>query len=272
MNICYTELRKRPAYLILFLLQGKKKVLFILELRIEGSQKWRLDALLEITSCVFSFPLEPWVDFSIQLCQWENVPLFLEVLDSLPIMWLCLNDFWGNASSPCLNTECALQWILRTGGHLSMSLSLHPLPHPQDSPFRLLQMVKSTSPLHDLGQRVAWNCTICILARRFRDTPWHLACIFILLLQDDSPAKQFIFFLAGIFACRHPQKLSGKLSDPEATQIFWSCSACNGPPHTGALEDSSRSSFSLFPSQGSGCYVFACVLFNVCLYLPALLG
>lgn len=40
-NICYAELRKHPAYLIFFLLQGEKKSLFILELelRIEGSQK-----------------------------------------------------------------------------------------------------------------------------------------------------------------------------------------------------------------------------------------
>lgn len=39
MNIRYAELRERPARLILSLLQGEEKSLFILELRIEGSQK-----------------------------------------------------------------------------------------------------------------------------------------------------------------------------------------------------------------------------------------
>lgn len=42
-KICSTELRKCYAYLILFLFQGPG-TLFILELRIEGLQKWRLDA------------------------------------------------------------------------------------------------------------------------------------------------------------------------------------------------------------------------------------
>lgn len=36
--------------------------------------------MLEITSCVFSFSLEPGVDFSIQRCQWGNVLFFSKVL------------------------------------------------------------------------------------------------------------------------------------------------------------------------------------------------
>lgn len=214
--------QKASCLLNPFPTSGGKKSLFILELRIEGSQKWRLDALLEITSCVFSFPLEPWVDFSIQLCQWGNVPLSLEFLDSLPVVWLCLNAFWGNAGLPCLNTECSLRWILRTGGCLFMSLSP---PSPTMTPrLDYCRWRKALLHLVFLEQffrgELHGNYTRCALAQRFRNTPWHLPGTFILLVQDDSPAKQFIFFLAGIFACRHPQKLSGKLSGPKATQIF----------------------------------------------------
>lgn len=118
---CATQNSEASCLLNPFPTSGKEKSLCILEPRIEGSQKWRLDAVLEITSCVFSFPLEPWVDFSIQLHQWGNVLLFLEFLDSFPSMWLCLNAFWGNASSP-LNTEGSLWWILRTRGHPFRSL------------------------------------------------------------------------------------------------------------------------------------------------------
>lgn len=119
-----------------------KKCLFILGLRFEGSQKWRLDAMLEITSCVFSFWLEPWVDFSIQLCQWGNVLLFLEFLDSLPIMWLCLNAFWGNVSPPCLNTE---HFIIVDSEDWKLSFLIIISPSLHDSPFRWSQSMKGIS-------------------------------------------------------------------------------------------------------------------------------
>ena len=102
-------------------------------------------------------------------------------------------------------------------------MSLSP-PSPHDSPRRLLQMAKGASPLGFLGAILPWRVARhqagCALAQRFRTAPWHLACMFVLLVQDDSPLKQFIFFFADISACRHLRTLSDKLSDPEATQVF----------------------------------------------------
>lgn len=101
-------------------------------------------------------------------------------------------------------------------------MSLSP-PSPHDSLLRLLQMAKGASPLGFLGAILPWRVARhqagCALGQRFRSAPWHLACMFV-LVQDDSPLKQFIFFFADILACRHLQTLSDKLSDPEATQVF----------------------------------------------------
>lgn len=183
-------------------------------------------------------------------------------------MGLCLNAFWGNASSPCLNTECSLWWILRTGGHLFISLSAP----PQDSPFRLLQMVKGISPPCVLGailpRRAAWNHTRCALAQRFRNTPWHLACIFVLLVQDDSPAKQFLLFLASIFACRHPQKLSGKLSGPKAAQIFLIplCLLWDSPHGSSGGNSSKSASVSFHLREVDAMFLPVSYLMYVCIF------
>lgn len=46
--------------------------------------------------CVFSFPLEPRVDFSVHLCQWENVPALSRVLrfttDAVTVSKCCLRN------------------------------------------------------------------------------------------------------------------------------------------------------------------------------------
>lgn len=101
-------------------------------------------------------------------------------------------------------------------------MSLSPPSH--DSPFRLLQMVKGISPPCVLGvilsRRAAWNHARCALARRFRNMPWHLACIFVLLVQDDSPAKQFSFFLlAYLLADTHRSFLASFLV-PKQLRFF----------------------------------------------------
>lgn len=86
------------------------------------------------------------------------------------------------------------------GGNLFRSLSpcsRSPI-HTSDFSFRWSQMVKGTSLLWFLGEilpwRGAWNHNGCALAQRFNNGFWHLECILVLLVQDDSPEKQFMFF------------------------------------------------------------------------------
>lgn len=63
--------------------------------------------------CVFSFPLEPRVDFSVQLCQWENVPALSRVLrftpDAVTVSKCCLRNckfpLFKQCSSCVLRTE-----------------------------------------------------------------------------------------------------------------------------------------------------------------------
>lgn len=103
----------------------------------------------------------------------------------------------------------------------------HPPPNTSpthDSRFRWSQVVKGTFLLCVLGeilaQRGAWSHYRCAWAQRFRNVPWHLEGILLLLVQDDCPAKQFMFFfLAYLLADTH-RSWAGKLSEPQAPQIF----------------------------------------------------
>lgn len=129
-------------------------------------------------------------------------------------------------------------------------------------------MAKGTSLLCVLGeilaQRVEWSPSGCALPQS-QESALHLECVLVLLVQDE---EKFIFFSLAYLLANTYRSCSGKLSDPEAPRAFDPTLLSVGVP---MMELWRILAGLLSPSLASECDFPACVLFNVCLYLPAVL-
>lgn len=142
-------------------------------------------------------------------------PPFLEFLDSLPMLWLCLNAVWGTANSPCLNCS---SWVLRTeaisSGYcppfpvwVSVYMIADGLGHfsPWCSWRAFLREVNGiTMDAQELSQGGA--LTLRMLAG-LSGSRWF-------------PCKASIFSLLTSLLANPHRSCSGKASDPEAPQGF----------------------------------------------------
>lgn len=162
-----------------------------------------MNAMLEITSCVFSFPLEPRVDFSIQLCQWGNVLLFLFTPNYATV-------------SKCLLRKCKFLlfqhrvFVLMDAEDWRSLFASHPWPNIplHGFPFRWSQMLKGMSlpyvPGVILPQRGAWNRNRCTLTQKFSSIPWYLEWLLVLLVRGDPLKNSSCFsLLAYLLADTH---------------------------------------------------------------------
>lgn len=128
---------------------------------------------------------------------------------------------------PLVLTECS-SWVLRT----EAVSSGYCRPFPVCVSVKWLQMALGTSPLGVPGEPSSerWMESQWTLRSWVRGVPWHLECLLVLLVPDDSPARASIFSLADRFASKPPQKLFGQGFWPWGTSGFCSALLAVGLP------------------------------------------
>lgn len=134
MNICYTELRKCPAYLILFLLRGGKKSVYTWTEN-WGITKMKIGCHARNHQLCFLISLRATDWFFNTTVSVGKCAVLSRVLRFTPKYVNVSNCLLRKCEIPCLNTGCSLEWILRSRGHLLKSL---PLTFSHDSTFRWL--------------------------------------------------------------------------------------------------------------------------------------
>jgi hypothetical protein len=166
-----------------------KKSLFILELRIEGAQKWRLGAMLEITSCAFSSLLEPWDDFfntAVSVGKCAALSRVLKCTSNYVTVAYCL---FRKCKFPLFKLRAFILGILRAESHLWRPLSV---PSSHDFTFRWLQRGGHFPFCVVLDRLFSWELHGMTIDVSDLEGSWlilPLEHILVLLVQGDSPVK-----------------------------------------------------------------------------------